>query len=92
MNAVQFDEDMTNRNIPIYFISGFDDYICSKVLLQQWFQKLQAPKKDYLILSHSAHYISTQDEPSMNDFIKQIINEVYPTKEIKDEAGLNEVN
>ncbi|MFR5113132.1 alpha/beta hydrolase [Turicibacter sanguinis] len=92
LNAVQFDEDMTNLKIPIYFISGVDDYICSKDLLQQWFQKLQAPKKDYLILSHSAHYISTQDEPSMNDFIKQIINEVYPTKEIKDEAGLNEVN
>lgn len=86
LNAVQFDEEITNVKIPIYFISGIDDYICSKDLLQQWFLNIQAPKKDTLILNHSAHYISTQDESTMNEFIKKIIEEVYPTQQPENEA------
>ena len=46
-----------------------------------WTQQLLAPVKETLILNNSAHYLSTEDERLMFEWIKSIIEIKYPQEE-----------
>ena len=81
VSSVNFVKDIESIKIPVYFISGIDDYICSKDLLLEWSSNLKAPKKEVFILESSAHYPSASDERTMFEYIKEIINRRYPQEE-----------
>lgn len=41
--------------IPVYFIHGIFDYTCSYELAREYFEKIEAPKKQFFPLGQSAH-------------------------------------
>lgn len=51
--------DLLNDNvdfeIPIYFIYGKEDTISDPELIKEYFAKIQAPKKEIVVLEHSGH-------------------------------------
>ena len=81
LSNVNFNDEIKEVSVPVYFISGKDDYICSKELMLAWTQQLLAPVKETLILNNSAHYLSTEDERLMFEWIKSIIEIKYPQEE-----------
>lgn len=81
LSDVNFNDEIQEVSVPVYFISGKDDYICSKDLMLAWTQQLLAPVKETLILNNSAHYLSTEDERLMFEWIKSIIEIKYPQEE-----------
>lgn len=68
-------EEVNEVNIPVYFASGVNDYICSTELLKTWLEKLQAPQKEFLLLEESAHYFSTNDEKEIYEWLKEVIED-----------------
>lgn len=81
LSNINFNDEIKEVSVPVYFISGKDDYICSKDLMLAWTQQLLAPVKETLILNNSAHYLSTEDERLMFEWIKSIIEIKYPQEE-----------
>lgn len=89
VSSVNFVKDIENIEIPVYFISGIDDYICSTDLLLEWSSNLKAPKKEVYLLELSAHYPSSSDEMTMFEYIKEIISRRYPQQE-NEEVSIEE--
>ena len=46
---------LTKVDVPVYFISGEYDYNCPWVLVQEYYEKLNAPDKDFLLVENAAH-------------------------------------
>ena len=81
LSTVNVNEDLQEVKVPVYFISGKDDFICSKDVMLAWSNQLIAPTKEILILNNSSHYLSSEDEISMFEWIKSVIELKYPQEE-----------
>lgn len=55
MDAVDFAKNNLNFKIPVYFIQGEGDILTPKELTREYFDKIKAPKKEYLLIPGSAH-------------------------------------
>ena len=48
-------QDLTEFEIPIYFLEGRYDYTCNTALARDYFGKINAPVKGFYTFEHSAH-------------------------------------
>lgn len=66
---------LSNVEVPVYFLVGANDIQTSARITNDYFSKLQAPKKELILFAHSGHQIH-QDEPDR--FQQTIIRAVSP--------------
>ncbi len=52
---VDFNKDVLEFKIPIYFVQGEQDILTSKELNKPYFDKIKAPKKEYFLLPGAGH-------------------------------------
>ncbi len=52
---LDYREEITSVDVPIYFFAGRNDYTTPLVLIEDYFEKIQAPKKELIIFENSAH-------------------------------------
>lgn len=52
---ISFLKDNLDFKIPIYFIQGNEDIMTPKESSKEYFEKIQAPKKEYYLLPNAAH-------------------------------------
>lgn len=52
---INFLKDNVDFKIPVYFIQGNQDIMTPKESSKQYFEKIQAPKKEYYLLPKAAH-------------------------------------
>ena len=52
---INFLKDNVDFKIPVYFIQGNEDIMTPKESSKQYFEKIQAPKKEYYLLPKAAH-------------------------------------
>ncbi len=62
-------DNITKIKVPIYFIHGKDDYIINYNLTKEYFQKLEAPKKEFFTFDKSAHFPPFEESENFNDII-----------------------
>ena len=55
MKERDYRDYLTKVDVPVYFISGEYDYNCPWVLVQEYYEKLNAPDKDFLLVENAAH-------------------------------------
>lgn len=55
VSNIDFNSDALDFDIPIYFIQGDEDILTSKEINKPYFDKINAPKKEYYIVPNSAH-------------------------------------
>lgn len=93
IQRVDLTQNISEVNLPLYFATSREDYICSLDLLQSWLEGLDAPKKEILILEDSAHYFSQTDEEKIYDWMKELIaDKVSPDQETeKDEVTVESI-
>lgn len=48
-------ESIKQLNIPVYLISGNYDYNCPWSLVEEYYNKIEAPKKDFFLIDNAAH-------------------------------------
>lgn len=71
-------DSITKIEIPIYFIHGREDYIINYNLTKEYFQKLEAPKKEFFTFDKSAHFPPFEEAEKFNDII---VNQILLTKQ-----------
>ena len=53
--GVNFMKDGLNYKIPVYFIQGEEDILTAKELTKAYFDKVKAPKKEFVLVPGAAH-------------------------------------
>ena len=52
---INFDKTGFIFRLPVYLVQGENDILCSKELNKPYFDKIRAPRKEYVIVSKAAH-------------------------------------
>ena len=65
---------------PIFFFTGANDYHIPYHLTDEWFQKIEAPYKEQIWFSESAH-VPFQTEPAA--FVMALVNKVLPMARVQ---------
>jgi pimeloyl-ACP methyl ester carboxylesterase len=74
MEKVDFDAVRTFR-CPIFLFVGRHDYTTAHELAAEWFNKISAPKKEFVWFENSAHMVM-QEEPGR--FLFHLVTDVRP--------------
>jgi len=74
-----FYENLTEVNVPVYFIHGKDDYVINYALTKKYFEKLEAPIKEFFTLDKSGH-LPSFEEP--DKFIDIMISQILTTYQV----------
>ena len=53
--AIDFNTNATHFEIPVYYVQGEEDILTSKEVSKPYFEKIEAPKKDYFLIPNAAH-------------------------------------
>jgi pimeloyl-ACP methyl ester carboxylesterase len=68
---IDYRDEITSVDVPIYFFAGRNDYTTPLVLIEDYFEKIQAPKKELIIFENSAH---TPFLKESEKFYNEVIN------------------
>lgn len=55
MHATDLTKQVTQLDIPVYFLEGAYDYTCAYPLAKEYYEKLNAPVKGFYTFENSAH-------------------------------------
>ncbi|GAA3411613.1 alpha/beta fold hydrolase [Paenibacillus hodogayensis] len=58
-------------DIPVYFVMGQYDYMTSVNAAKEYFEVLEAPKKEFVIFEKSAHYPQFEEEELFAEWLKK---------------------
>ncbi len=64
---------ITEINVPILLIFGEQDYICPVPASKNWFEKLTAPKKNFVIIKNAAHMVNFEKANEWNNELIKIL-------------------
>ena len=90
LQTVDLLEEIKEIKIPLYFATGAGDYICPVSLVERFVDQVSATEKDVLILEHSAHYFSEEDERKMYDWMKEKIKGSF-LKQVEEDQTVGEI-
>jgi len=68
-------DTITKVDVPIYFIHGVDDLIVNYGLTQEYFEKIEAPYKQFISFKKSAHLVPFEEADRFNEVVKSIREE-----------------
>ncbi len=67
-------DSVTKIDVPIYFIHGVDDLIVNYALTKMYFDKIEAPSKEFIVFDKSAHLVPFEEFDRFNEVIRGILN------------------
>lgn len=70
-------EDISSLDLPVFFLTGKNDYITPLQLVEEYFEILEAPRKDLVIFEDSAHFPFLQETEKFNRKIINIKKETH---------------
>ncbi len=65
--------DINKLDVPIKLIFGQDDYICPVATAKEWFNKLSAPSKKFVLIKRAAHMVNFEQPKLWNNEILSCI-------------------
>lgn len=63
-------------NLPVYFVMGKFDYMTSVNAAKNYFDKLEAPIKEFVIFDESAHYPQFEEKEKFTVWLNKTFNEL----------------
>lgn len=82
----------TEFEIPMYYVTGSDDFTCNDELVEEYSKEISAPEKTHLLIEgcgHSVHY----DQPErFGEIVKMLLNREVPQISDNIEENTTEVN
>lgn len=63
-------------DVPIILISGENDYICPVVTAKRWFDNLNAPQKDFIVIKNASHMVNFEQPEEWNNCVKMCLNRI----------------
>lgn len=68
----QLMQNVTTLKLPVYFFVGKYDYTVPYALTEQYFQKIQAPRKELVIFDNSAHFMFYEEPQKFTQEIERL--------------------
>lgn len=65
--------DISSINVPIKIIMGEQDYVCPIEETKKWYDKLDAPIKDFVIIKKAAHMVNFEQPEQWNKEIVSLL-------------------
>jgi pimeloyl-ACP methyl ester carboxylesterase len=81
-------EDLTTLRCPLFFFLGRHDYAVSHTLDEEWFNRVQAPKKKLVWFEDSAHMVM-EEQPGR--FLVHLVNDVRPLAAASGDVAPDEI-
>jgi pimeloyl-ACP methyl ester carboxylesterase len=75
---VSIEETITALEVPVYFLAGRYDYCVPSELVEQYVNKLEAPRKEIVWFNNSAHMINIEETAQYQDVL---VNKVISNAE-----------
>ena len=75
---IDFRNDLTKIEVPYYMVIGAHEARGRAVLANEWFQMLDAPKKEKIIFDHSGHRPLFEQPGIFAGLMADILEETYP--------------
>ena len=69
--ACKFDETVPSLPVPVLITQGVHDYTTAYALAEAWFQKLSAPKKEWVSFAESAHSPNYEEAEKWNRVVSE---------------------
>ncbi len=70
-----YQDNVIKVNVPIYFMHGIDDLIVNYALTKTYFDKIEAPYKEFIVFDKSAHLVPFEEPDRFNEVVKKILEE-----------------
>lgn len=71
-------KDGVDFKIPVYLVQGEEDILTPKEITKEYFDKIRAPKKEFILLPNTAHEFNVQDVKMqykiMKEYVMPLIN------------------
>lgn len=67
---LDYRKDITELEVPVYFISGDHDYNCPWTLVKEYYETISAPDKDMILVPDAAHSPLWENPQPVVDFMK----------------------
>ena len=69
-------DDIKSLQIPIYLLHGKEDYLLSFKLAKEFYERLEADKKEFIEFENSAHMLPFEEADRFNSVvIKKLLQE-----------------
>ncbi|MBR5825581.1 MAG: alpha/beta hydrolase [Clostridia bacterium] len=79
LNAEMDETDMitpiTELSVPVLIIFGEEDMVCPKPTAKRWFDKLTAPKKEFIEIKNASHMVNFEKAAEWNEAVKSLLKE-----------------
>ena len=62
-------ESVLKIDVPIYFMHGVDDLIVNYELTKTYFEKIEAPYKEFIVFDKSAHLVPFEEADRFNEIV-----------------------
>jgi pimeloyl-ACP methyl ester carboxylesterase len=66
-------QQVTELDLPVYFMEGMYDYTCNYTLARDYFEKIHAPVKGFYILENSAHSPLIKEPEKTRQILQEIV-------------------
>ena len=66
--TINFFKEIPSIEVPVFFVMGQHDKICHN-LVEEYYEKLQAPHKELVIFDESAHLACFEEPEKFMDFM-----------------------
>ena len=77
LNAEMDETDMitpiTELKVPVLIIFGEEDMVCPKPTAKRWFDKLKAPKKEFIEIKNASHMVNFEKADEWNKAVKNLL-------------------
>jgi len=73
LKGINYFEQIPELKIPVYFFSGKYDQLTPQSILEEYFEKLKAPKKELFYFEESAHSPIWEEADKYHEIIKDIV-------------------
>jgi pimeloyl-ACP methyl ester carboxylesterase len=71
--GVDFLKTKLKFEIPVYFVVGHCDYNAVYTLVEQYYKKIKAPRKQIIYFENSGHYMPFTEPAKFNDMMIKIL-------------------
>ena len=74
---IDFREDVTSLDVPVYIVLGKHEARGRAVLAYEWFEMLDAPSKELIIFEHSGHRPSFEEPAAFVTVMNRVVEATY---------------
>ncbi len=68
-------EEEKDYEVPVFYLLGKDDWQVARVVAEEYFDTINAPKKEIFLIDHAGHIPNVDQPDQFNKVLEKIVSE-----------------